>query len=139
MKTFFCKLLILSVTFGIVGCRTKSAVSVTSDSVLASTHEMKVKKDSSRIKERIKTVIFAKHDTIRNTDTIVITREKYVNRWRVLNDTINKVRHIDRFKHVKDASDAFKSGKDKKRDNAFKLFLILSSLWLVTLIYFRKR
>ena len=88
--------ILLLLIFALSGCRTHRIVEkqILHDSIYITKDNVIYKFEKDSVQEKEKVHIYTRHDTLLNTDSVFIVREKFVNRWKIRTDTITKVAYI---------------------------------------------
>ena len=96
MRRILYLILAVFATLSIVSCRTQRVVEkqIFHDSIYITKDNVIYKFEKDSVQEKEKVHIYTKHDTLLNTDSVFIVREKFVNRWKIRTDTITKVAYI---------------------------------------------
>ena len=132
--------ILLLLIFALSGCRTHRIVEkqILHDSIYITKDNVIYKYEKDSVQEKEKVHIYTKHDTLLNTDSVFIVREKFVNRWKIRTDTITKVAYI--YKGSKSSIEKEKKGTgllEKYTLNIWKSIKVMLVLALLSVILFR--
>lgn len=132
--------ILLLLIFALSGCRTHRIVEkqILHDSIYITKDNVIYKYEKDSVQEKEKVHIYTKHDTLLNTDSVFIVREKFVNRWKIRTDTITKVTYI--YKGSKASTEKEKKGTgllEKYTLNIWKSIKVMLVLALLSVILFR--
>ena len=132
--------ILLLLIFALSGCRTHRIVEkqILHDSIYITKDNVIYKYEKDSVQEKEKVHIYTKHDTLLNTDSVFIVREKFVNRWKIRTDTITKVTYI--YKGSKASTEKEKKGTgllEKYTLNIWKSIKVMLVLALLSFILFR--
>lgn len=140
MKKILYVFALLLVACAFIGCRTHRVIEtqIVHDSVYQTKDSIIVRFVKDSVSEREKTNIYTKHDTVTGIDTVFVIREKYIDRWKVRTDTIQKIVYVEKSKSsTKEVKKEKKKMSEKKQ--AFLFFLGCLTVWLIAYIYLRLR
>lgn len=131
---------LLFLILALSGCRTHRIVEkqILHDSIYITKDNVIYKYEKDSVQEKEKVHIYTKHDTLLNTDSVFVVREKFVNRWKIRTDTITKVAYI--YKGSKASTEKEKHGVgllEKYTFNFWKIAKIILVLFIVSIVVLR--
>lgn len=132
--------ILLLLIFALSGCRTHRIVEkqILHDSIYITKDNVIYKYEKDSVQEKEKVHIYTKHDTLLNTDSVFIVREKFVNRWKIRTDTITKVAYI--YKGSKASTEKEKKGTgllEKYTFNFWKIAKYMLVLFILSIVVLR--
>ena len=132
--------ILLLLVFALSGCRTHRIVEkqILHDSIYITKDNVIYKYEKDSVQEKEKVHIYTKHDTLLNTDSVFIVREKFVNRWKIRTDTITKVAYI--YKGSKASTEKEKKGTgllEKYTFNFWKIAKYMLVLFILSIVVLR--
>lgn len=131
---------LLFLILALSGCRTHRIVEkqILHDSIYITKDNVIYKYEKDSVQEKEKVHIYTKHDTLLNTDSVFVVREKFVNRWKIRTDTITKVAYI--YKGSKASTEKEKKGTgllEKYTFNFWKTAKIILVLFIISIVVLR--
>ena len=133
--------ILLLLIFALSGCRTHRIVEkqILHDSIYITKDNVIYKYEKDSVQEKEKVHIYTKHDTLLNTDSVFIVREKFVNRWKIRTDTITKVAYIYKGSKASTEKEEKKGTGllEKYTLNIWKSIKVMLVLALLSVILFR--
>lgn len=140
MKKLLGLFLAMLVVCLLAGCRTTrlAQTQIVHDSVFQTRDSIVIRLVKDSVSEREKTTIQTKHDTINGTDTVFVIRERVIDRWKIRNDTVQKVVYMKTKRdsiYIKQPAQKTKIEKEKLL--SLKIFVACLVLWILGFVYFR--
>lgn len=135
-------LAIMAMCVLLTGCRTQTIIEtkIVRDSIFQTRDSIVYRLIKDSVSEREKTVILTKRDTIKGIDSVFVTKERYVDRWKIRTDTIQRKVYIKMSKDEKVKDEIKPKSKlwtEKLLSKRF--FLICAMVWAAAYTYFRLR
>ena len=129
MKRVLHLFLIVFTTLSIVSCRTQRVIEkqILHDSIYITKDNVIYKFEKDSVQEKEKVHIYTKRDTLLNTDSVFVVKEKFVNHWKIRTDTITKVMYVSRSKTEL---------TDKKKDPKSTFLNYFFNFWSITKVIF---
>lgn len=125
----------------LTGCRTQTIVEtkIVRDSVFQTRDSIVYRLIKDSVSEREKIVILTKRDTIKGVDSVFVTKERYIDRWKIRTDTIQKKVYIRQSKDERFKEEAKPKKSLSEKLLSKKIFLICAMVWAAAYTYFRLR
>lgn len=125
----------------LTGCRTQTIVEtkIVRDSVFQTRDSIVYRLIKDSVSEREKIVILTKRDTIKGVDSVFVTKERYIDRWKIRTDTIQKKVYISQSKDEKVKGEVKPKKSLSEKLLSKKIFLICAMAWAAAYTYFRLR
>lgn len=125
----------------LTGCRTQTIVEtkIVRDSVFQTRDSIVYRLIKDSVSEREKTIILTKRDTIKGIDSVFVTKERYIDRWKIRTDTIQKKVYIRQSKDEKVKGEVKPKKSLSEKLLSKKIFLICAMAWAAAYTYFRLR